>query len=152
MDNVELRVDNGVCPGASTDVPADAGGSCGRISGLLEHGVALASIGRERGVTMPRHAISADPADYPCGLGACDQTSVIVTTGNTRPTVFAHCADHLPAELTFPGRRARNLGQRGGLNHLDDHAAPVIAGAALRLIGQEASQVTTISMSDVTRS
>jgi hypothetical protein len=63
---------------------------------------------------MPRHAISADPADYPCGFGACDQTSVIVTTGNTRPTVFAHCPDHLPAEVMFPVDALETWASEGG--------------------------------------
>lgn len=62
----------------------------------------MTSIDLARGIPMPRHAISADPADYPCGSGACDQTPVIVTMGKTRPTVFAHCADHLPEVVTFP--------------------------------------------------
>jgi hypothetical protein len=51
---------------------------------------------------MSRNAIPADPADWPCSLGACDNTPIVVTEGNTRPTVIAHCPDHLPEQVTFP--------------------------------------------------
>jgi hypothetical protein len=77
-------------------------------------GIAVASIGCEGGATMPCHAISADPADYACGTGACDQTPVIVTMGTTRPAVFAHCADHLPDEVTFPIDPIETWANEGG--------------------------------------
>ena len=40
--------------------------------------------------------------------GACDRTPVIVTEVNTRPTVIAHCPDHLPERVTFPVARSRS--------------------------------------------
>ena len=51
---------------------------------------------------MTRHAISADPARYPCAHLGCDARSVVVTTGEYHGAVYGHCPDHLPDAVTFP--------------------------------------------------